>query len=86
MGYLIYDRIKEICKEKGVGVTFVERKAKLANGAICKWNSSVPRVDKLESVANALGVTIDEILRKEIYERTCKSEFRHTDSVGKRTA
>jgi transcriptional regulator with XRE-family HTH domain len=73
MGYLIYDRIKEICKEKGVSVTFVERKAKLANGAICKWNSSVPRVDKLESVANALGVTIDEILRKEIYERTCKS-------------
>ena len=40
----------------------------MVNGAICKWNSSVPRVDKLESVANALGVTIDEILRKEIYE------------------
>ena len=69
MGYLIYDRIKEICKEKGVSVTFVERKAKLANGAICKWNSSAPRVDKLVAAADVLGVTIDEILRKEIHER-----------------
>lgn len=69
MEFLIYDRIKEICKEKGISVTSVEGKAKLANGAISKWNNSMPRVDKLVAAADVLGVTIDEILRKEIHER-----------------
>lgn len=59
---LIYDKIKEICKEKGVSVASVEKKAGLSNGAISKWNNASPTVDKLNAVAKILKVKVDKLL------------------------
>ena len=59
---MIYDKIKEVCKSKGVSVTPVERKAGLSNGAISKWNDVSPTVDKLNAVAKVLKVKIDTLL------------------------
>ena len=59
---MIYDKIKEVCKSKGVSVTSVERKARLSNGAISKWNDVSPTVDKLNAVAKVLKVKIDTLL------------------------
>ena len=61
----IYDKIKKICKEKGLSVTYVERKAELGNGSISKWNDSVPNVANLKKVANILEVTVDELIGDE---------------------
>jgi transcriptional regulator with XRE-family HTH domain len=58
---LIYDKIKEICKEKGVSVASVEKKAGLSNGAISKWNNASPTVDKLNAVAKILKVKVDKL-------------------------
>ena len=58
---MIYDKIKELCKEKGMSVAAVERKAGLSSGAISKWNNSTP-AENLNSVAKILKVKIDKLL------------------------
>ena len=60
---MIYDKIKEICDEKGVTVSSVEKKAGLSNGAISKWNVSSPTIENLQSVANVLKVKLEKILK-----------------------
>ena len=59
---MIYDRIKEICKEKGVSVSYVEREAHLSPGAIGKWNKSSPTASNLQEVARVLKVKINRLL------------------------
>ena len=61
----IYDKIKKICKEKGLSVTYVEKKAELGNGLISKWNDSVPSVANLKKVASILEVAVDELIGDE---------------------
>ena len=61
----IYDKIKKICKEKGLSVTYVEKKAELGNGLISKWNDSVPSFANLKIVASILEVTVDELIGDE---------------------
>ncbi len=60
---LIYDRIKEICKDKGVSPSSVEKKAGLGNGAITKWNTFSPSIKNLKAVADILGISIDELIK-----------------------
>ena len=64
MKSLIYDKIKEICKSKGVSVGSVEEKAGLSNGAISKWNDASPTVDKLNAVAKVLNVKVDSLIKQ----------------------
>lgn len=68
---LIYDKIKEICKEKNISIASVEKKAGLGNGAITKWNSSSPTVDNLKTVADVLEIDVTEFLddTKELKKR-----------------
>lgn len=61
----IYDEIKKICKEKGLSVTYVEKKAELGNGLISKWNDSVPSVANLKKVASILEVAVDDLIGDE---------------------
>lgn len=62
---MIYDRIKVICRQKGISVTQVEKKAGLSNGAISKWNKASPTVENLQSVAKVLGCSVDDLLARE---------------------
>lgn len=59
---LIYDKVKEICKEKNISISSVEKKAGLGNGAITKWNNSSPTVDKLKAVTDVLEIDMAEFL------------------------
>lgn len=59
---MLYDRIKEICKEKGVSVTSIEKAAGLSSGAISKWNTSSPTVENLQAVAKELKVKVNKLL------------------------
>ncbi len=59
---LIYDRIKEICKERGISPSAVEKKAGLGNGAVTKWNDFNPTVKNLKAVADILEVSVDELI------------------------
>lgn len=59
---MLYDKIKDICKEKGISIAFVEREAGLGNGVISKWNKSSPTIDNLKSVAKVLKVKVDKLI------------------------
>lgn len=59
---MIYDRIKVVCRQKGISVTQVEKKAGLSNGAISKWNKVSPTVDNLQAVSKILGCSVDDLL------------------------
>lgn len=57
------DIVVRIAMERGIySVAALERKAGLGNGTIKKWNESMPSIDKLIAVANALGVSVGFIL------------------------
>lgn len=58
----IYDKVKEICKERNISISSVEKKAGLGNGAITKWNNSSPTVDKLKAVADVLEIDMADLL------------------------
>lgn len=57
---LISDRIKEVCKEKGISVSKIEKDIGLGNGTIGKWgkNGRTPTHDRLVLVAKYLGVSV----------------------------
>lgn len=59
---MIYDKIKELCRERGTSVAAVEKEAKLSNGTIRKWNKSSPTVDNLQAVAKVLKVGMEELV------------------------
>lgn len=62
---MIYDKIKEICKQKGISVSSVEAEAGLGNGTITKWNNSSPTVENLKAVAVVLKVSVSKLLEEE---------------------
>lgn len=62
---MIYDNVKAKCKEKGLSVSLVEKKAGLSTGAISKWNISSPTVENLAAVAKVLECTVDDLLHEE---------------------
>ena len=60
---MIKDKIKELCKEKGISVKQLEQEAGLGEGTIKKWSQFNPRVDNVKKVADTLEVSIDELLQ-----------------------
>lgn len=58
----IYDKIKAICKEKGMSVRQLEMSAGLKNGVISKWNDSSPTIKSLKAVADVLKVKVDKLI------------------------
>lgn len=59
---MLYDKIREICKAKGISVGSLEKQAGLGNGTISKWNNASPTVDNLNAVAKILKVKVDKLL------------------------
>lgn len=58
----IYDKIKELCEEKGMSIRQLEVSAGLKNGAISKWNDSSPTIKSLKAVADVLKVKVDKLI------------------------
>ena len=46
---MIYNTIKELCDEKGISITQLEKEAGLKSGTICKWDEHSPLVKKRNS-------------------------------------
>lgn len=54
----IYETILQLCEEKGLSISALERKAGIGNGTIRKWRTGYPRIDSLERVAKALEISL----------------------------
>ena len=58
---LLRDRVSKLAKKKGIPVYKLEKLIGVSNGSISKWNEVNPSWDKLQRIANVLGVSISEI-------------------------
>jgi hypothetical protein len=56
---LLYDKIKEIAKEKSIPIYKIEEDCGFAQGSICKWNEISPSWEKIQKVASYLKVSTD---------------------------
>lgn len=61
---MIYEKIRELAKEKGYSIRKVESICNFSNGTVRGWAiKNNPPARKLKQVADLLGVTVDELLR-----------------------
>lgn len=65
MANIIYERILKLIEEQKTSKAKVEAACGLGNGTIESWKDGNPTISKLEAVANVLGVSIEELVRKE---------------------
>ena len=59
---MIFTNIVLLCKERGISVAKLERETGLGNATIRGWATSSPTVEKLKTVADYFGVTVDSPL------------------------
>lgn len=65
---ILYERIKALCKERGITISVLERESQVGNGVIGAWRSSAPRLSTLTKVAHTLGVPLSELVEGIDYE------------------
>lgn len=59
---MLYDKVKEMCKSKGVSVSAVEKELGFGNGTISKWNNVAPNVYNLKKISDFFGKPIEYFL------------------------
>lgn len=63
--YKTYDRIKDLCQQKGTTVSQLERDAGLKPNSIKRWSDCKPIANSLFAVAKALNVDAEWLIREE---------------------
>ena len=58
----MYQKIKELCEEKGISISYLEKKLGFSNGSIAKWAKSLPRVDSAIKVADYFDVPVSQLV------------------------
>ena len=59
------DKIRELAKEQGMSLPNLEAKLGFGNGTIVRWDKASPTAEKLQKVADELGVSVDYLLGRE---------------------
>lgn len=62
MNETTYDRVKQLCKRKGVSVAQMERDIGVPRGNACKWKQTVPSVPALNKLSAYLDTSISYLL------------------------
>ena len=60
----MYETINKEAKKRGMSIRELERFAGLGNGTIDKWKESSPKLDTLEKVAAALGLSVTTLISR----------------------
>lgn len=55
----IYEKIRELCKNRGETVTGVEKKLGFARGSLSKIDKNKPSVDRVQKLANHFGLPVE---------------------------
>lgn len=58
----MYQKIKDLCKEKKVSINKLEQDLGFARGYVCKLNSSSPSIGNAKKIADYLQVDINVLL------------------------
>lgn len=59
----IYKNIQKECRKQGKSIIGLERDLGFSRGSISKWDVNTPAVSRVKAVANALGVTVEVLLK-----------------------
>ena len=59
---MIYERIKHLCKEKGISVNYLEKKIDVARGSLCKIDKHKPSAEKMKALADELDSNVDYLV------------------------
>lgn len=62
---MLLKKILELCKERNITVSYLEKACDLGNATIRGWEKSSPSSKNLKKVADYLGVSVDSLLEKE---------------------
>lgn len=60
------DRIKILCKNKGISQRKMEQEIGISNGASSKWASSSPSIDIVKKLSNYFNVSINYLMTGEV--------------------
>ena len=55
----MYEKIKDLCKQKGVTISKMERDLGFAKGSISKIDRHSPSAERLDKIAAYFGVSVD---------------------------
>lgn len=58
----LYVNLRRICREKGMQITDLERRAGLSDNSIYTWQRAAPSIEKVKRVADVLAVPIDDLV------------------------
>lgn len=58
----VFERIELLANKQGLTIAELERRANVGNGVIRRWSKSIPTSDKLLTVANILGTSMEYLL------------------------
>ena len=59
---MIYDRIKELCKENGISVNELEKRIGVAKGYLCKVDKHKPSMERTKALADELHTSVDYLI------------------------
>lgn len=61
--YMFYNRLKELCKNKGTSVTAMSKELGLSSGNVTNWkNGRLPKTAIMIQIANYLNVSVDYLM------------------------
>ena len=64
---MLVDRLKELCKKKGVSFAEFERESGVGERTAARWDTNAPNINKVIQAAEYFGITVSELLgEKEI--------------------
>lgn len=65
-----YERVTELCREKGLSVSALERRADLGAGTLAKFKDGrMPRIWTIAQAAMALGVEMSDLIPPSIMRK-----------------
>lgn len=56
------DKIKALCRAKGISITELEKELGFGYGSIYRWEKSSPSIDKVKAVTDYFGITVNDLL------------------------
>lgn len=74
-------RIKELCKGKGITIAELERRCGIGNGIISRWKASKPSYDRLAKVASELDTTVEYLQTGKTQKEPTPEEPKAADPV-----
>jgi repressor LexA len=81
----MYEKIKELCKNKHISVNALEQELGFAKGSLCKIDRNKPSSEKLQKLADYFGVQLEYLTGASEF-KTKEDAFKHYDSITNLTA